>query len=157
MQARYTIGEIHDVLVTPLKRIPDERGAVYHMLKETDTHFTRFGEIYFSVVHPGAIKAWHLHRLMSLNYAVPFGKIKLVVFDDRHDSPTKGNLDEIFLGTDSYNLVTIPPGVWNGFKGLGCSDAIVANCATITHDTNEIIRDDPFTERIGYDWEIKHQ
>jgi len=147
---------IDGVKITPLRQIPDERGVIMHMLKRTDDVFENFGEIYFSGVNPGAIKAWHLHKEMTLNYAVPIGQIKFVLYDDRPQSPTKGTLQELFIGNRNYVLVTVPPMVWNGFKGLGDAMSLVANCASIPHDPNEISRVDPYTLDIPYDWDIKH-
>jgi dTDP-4-dehydrorhamnose 3,5-epimerase len=148
---------IDGVALYPLRQIPDERGKVMHMLCANDPHFERFGEIYFSVVYPGVIKGWHLHERMVLNYAVVSGAIKLVLFDDREHSPTKGELTELFIGDSNYQLVRVPNGVWNGFKGIGVAQAIVANCATIPHDPEEIIRLDPFDSRIPYDWSLKNR
>jgi dTDP-4-dehydrorhamnose 3,5-epimerase len=147
---------IDGVEIVPLKRIQDERGMVMHMLKETDPHFSRFGEIYFSVIFPGVIKAWHLHSRMTINYAVVVGNIKLVVFDQRPNSKTKGQLQEIYVGQVNYQLVTVPPGVVNGFTAVGGEKAVVANCADIPHDPGEITRIDPFTPTIPYDWQLKH-
>ena len=140
----------------PLKQIPDERGRVMQMLRRDDPWFERFGEIYFSVVYPGVVKGWHLHKVMTLNYTVIVGRIKLVLYDEREDSPTRGKLQEIFAGEDNYCLITVPPNVWNGFKGLGVEPAIVANCATEPYDPSEIVRLDPFSERVPYDWNLKH-
>jgi dTDP-4-dehydrorhamnose 3,5-epimerase len=148
---------IDGVVVTPLRQILDERGKVMHMLRNTDPFFKSFGEIYFSTIHVGVVKAWHLHKKMTLNYAVVSGKIKFVLFDDRTDSPTRGEIQEIFLGTDNYCLVTVPPGIWNGFKGVGDETAIVANCASIPHDSTEIERLSPFSEKIPYQWDIHHR
>jgi dTDP-4-dehydrorhamnose 3,5-epimerase len=148
---------IDGVRVVPLQRIPDERGTVMHMLRRTDPHFQEFGEIYFSTIYPGIIKGWHLHKLMTLNYACVSGRIKLVLYDDRQASTTKGELMELFLGPDSYQLVQIPPRVWNGFKGIGDQQAIVANCATHPHDPTQTERLDPFDPRIPYDWGVKHR
>ena len=150
------MSEIHDVQVTPLRRIPDERGAVFHMLREDSPVFERFGEIYFSTVYPGVVKGWHIHRRMTLNYAVPIGMIKLVCYDDRPDSSTRGEVQELHVGELNYALVTIPPLVWNGFKGEGATAALVANCATIPHDPSEIDRLDPFENEIPYDWALRH-
>lgn len=147
---------IDGVIVKPLRRIPDERGAIFHMLKRTDPEFEEFGEIYFSVANPGAIKGWHLHEVMTLNYAVVSGMIKLVLYDQREGSPTHGEVQEIFMGDLNYVLVRVPPGVVNGFKGISVAPAIVANCATHPHDPAEISRIDPFTKDIPYDWAIKH-
>ena len=150
------MSEIHDVRVTPLRRIPDERGAVFHMLREDSPGFERFGEIYFSLAYPGVVKGWHIHKRMTLNYAVPVGMVKLVCYDDRPDSPTKGEVQELHVGELNYVLVTIPPMVWNGFKGEGVRSALVANCATAPHDPDEIDRLDPFVNEIPYDWALKH-
>lgn len=147
---------IKGVQINSLRQIPDERGKVMHMLRCDNPWFERFGEIYFSVVYPGAVKGWHLHKRMTLNYAVLSGMIKLVLYDDREGSPTRGEVQELFTGEDNYVLVTISPGIWNGFKGIGVKPAIVANCATEPHDLEEIIRMDPFTEKIPYDWGLKH-
>jgi len=148
---------IHGVTVTPLKQIFDERGKVMHMLREDSPMFTRFGEIYFSCVHPGAVKAWHLHKRMTLNYAVISGEIKCVVYDERPGSPTCGKVQEYFLSPENYNLLTVPPLVWNGFKGIGDRSAIVANCATLPHDPEEIERRPAFDSGIPYDWQIRHK
>jgi dTDP-4-dehydrorhamnose 3,5-epimerase len=148
---------IEGVLIHPLRQIPDERGKVMHMLKSTDPHFERFGEIYFSTVHPGVVKGWHRHSRMTLNYAVVVGMIKLALYDDRPTSPTRGEIQEIFLGESNYCLVKIPPMVWNGFKGVGTSPAMVANCATIPHDPEEIERLEPTSQKIPYDWGLKHR
>jgi dTDP-4-dehydrorhamnose 3,5-epimerase len=147
---------IAGVRITPLRQIPDERGKVMHMLRADDPHFERFGEIYFSTVYAGVIKGWHLHERMTLNYAVPVGAIKLVLFDDRETSSTRGELQEIFLGDGNYSLTTVPPRVWNGFKGIGHPYSVVANCATLPHDPGEITRLDPFTSKIPYDWSVRH-
>ena len=85
---------ISGVTVTPLRRIPDERGMVMHMLRADDAQFSRFGEIYFSLVNPAAVKAWRAHRRATANYAVPVGAIRLVLFDDRTTSPTRGRIIE---------------------------------------------------------------
>lgn len=147
---------IQGVVVKPLRRIPDERGFVMHMLRADDPDFERFGEIYFSTIYPGVIKGWHLHKEMTLNYAVVVGMIKLALYDDRESSPTQGEVQELFVGQENYQLVKIPPMVWNGFKGVGTQVAIVANCATLPHHPDEIVRKSAFDPSIPYDWGLKH-
>jgi dTDP-4-dehydrorhamnose 3,5-epimerase len=147
---------IAGVKLFPLRRIQDERGVVMRMLRADDPHFERFGEIYFSVIYPGIIKGWHLHSRMTINYAVVHGNIKLVLYDQREDSNTRGELQEIVFGQVNYQLVRVPPGVVNGFTAVGADRAIVANCADIPHDPAEITRIDPFTPTIPYDWKPRH-
>ena len=143
---------IDGVVVTPLRQIFDERGKVMHMLRCDDPVFMQFGEVYFHALIPGVVKAWHLHKRMTLNYAVIAGQIKFVLYDDRPNSSTRGNILELFLSPENYLLVTVPPMIWNGFKGVGTNTSIVANCATIPHDPAEIERkspDDSSTSIIG--------
>ena len=147
---------IDGVVITPLKQFPDERGKIMHMLRADDPQFERFGEIYFSMIYPGVIKGWHLHTKMTLNYAVIVGMIKLVLYDPRPSSPTKGEVQEIFLGEQNYLRVKIPPGLYNGYKGIGMVPAIVANCPTLPHDPAEMERLDPFSKDIPYTWDLRH-
>ena len=147
---------IDGVTITPLRRIPDERGMIMHMLRADAPHFEQFGEVYFATGYPGVIKAWHLHSRQTQNYAVIAGMIKLVIYDDREGSSTRGELQEIFMGEENYCLVRIPVGVYNGWKCIGTERAIVANCATEPHDPTEMSRLDPFCSSIPYSWELKH-
>ncbi len=146
---------IEGVEVVPLARIPDERGTILHMLRATDPHFRKFGEIYFSTVYKGIVKGWHRHRGMTLNYACVHGRIKLVLYDDREGSPTRKEIQEIFLGPDAYALVVIPEEIWNGFKGMSEPYAIVANCCTEPHDRSRSTRLDPHDNEIPYDWNVR--
>jgi dTDP-4-dehydrorhamnose 3,5-epimerase len=147
---------IDGVRVVPLQRIVDERGEIMHMLKRTDEHFIEFGEIYFSCAWPGTIKAWHIHTTMTVNNAVVSGNAKLVMYDLRADSATRGELLEVFLGERNYVLVQIPPGIANGYKAYGDKLVVMANCATEPHDPNEMRRLPPFDPSIPYDWSLQH-
>jgi len=148
---------IEGVKIHKLKQIPDERGKIMHMLRSDDEHFEKFGEIYFSIVNPGVVKAWHIHREMTLNYACVSGMVKLVLYDDRPQSGTLWDMQEIFIGEDNYVLVTIPPGIWNGFKGISVAPSMVANCATLPYEEIEISRMSPRADgTIPYNWEVRH-
>ena len=143
---------IQGVNIFSKKVITDERGKILHMLRNDDENFNKFGEIYFSYVNPNKIKAWHIHKKMTLNYCSAYGKIKLVLFDDRVKSKTRGLVQEIFLSNDNHLLVSIPPMVWNGFCSADNNIAVLANCSDVPHDKEEISRipfDDP---KIPYEW-----
>lgn len=148
---------IHGVNVVQLRQVLDERGKIMHMLKATDPHFEKFGEIYFSCAWPGVVKGWHSHKRMTVNNAVIVGHAKLVLYDSRPDSPTRGELMELFIGEDNYCLVQIPPGITNGYKAYGDKLVIMANCATEPHDPDEIVYVDPHTSDIPYDWSLKER
>ncbi|WP_242840187.1 dTDP-4-dehydrorhamnose 3,5-epimerase family protein [Clostridium botulinum] len=147
---------IDGVIIKPLKKIPDDRGIIMKMQEASDKEFKGFGEIYFSTIYPGVVKGWHLHKNATLNYTVIKGMIKLVLFDNRENSQTKGELQEIYLGDYNYYLVQIPPNIWNGFTCVGNNEAIVADLITIIHDKDEMIRMDPHEKNIiKYDWSVK--
>ena len=130
---------IEGIVITPLRQIPDERGTVLHMLRATDPVFSGFGEVYFSTVKHGAVKAWKRHQRMVLNVVCLHGAIRFVCYDDRSQSPTRGAVQEIQLSADPahYALATIPPGVWTGFTGVASGESILCNCASIPHDPAE--------------------
>ena len=133
---------IDGVKIIPLLQFPNERGVVKRMLRVDDPVFEKFGESYFSTIYPGDVKGWHFHKEMSMNYAVPIGMIKVILYDDRDGSPTKGEIQEIFIGEQNYVLVHIPDHVWNAFKGVGLKEALVANCSTVPFSPDEIVRID---------------
>ena len=94
---------------------------------------------------------------MTLNYAVIYGEIKFVLYDDRPLSPTNGQIQELFISPENYMLVTVPPMIWNGFKCVGTKTAIVANCATLPHSSDELERRQATDISIPYDWGLKHR
>lgn len=143
---------IEGIIITPLKQIVDERGKIMHMLRRDSDVFKSFGEIYFSTVNPQFIKAWHKHKEATLNYVCVKGEVKLVLFDDREGSPTKGEYQELILSPKNYFLVTIPPNIWNGFKGIDKSESIITNCLTLPHNEKEMVRRDPHDKYFKYDW-----
>jgi len=147
---------IKGVQVTNKRIIPDDRGKIMHIMKSSDEQFNTFGEVYCSTVFPGVVKGWHMHKEMTLNYVVLKGNIKFVLFDARIDSPTYKEIQEIIIGENQYVMVTVPPFVWNGFKGIGLEEAFVINFTDIPHSVDEIVRMDPHqNELIQYDWSIK--
>jgi dTDP-4-dehydrorhamnose 3,5-epimerase len=90
---------------------------------------------------------------MTLNYACVYGRVKLVLYDDREDSATRGEVMELFLGPADYQLVQIPTNVWNSFRGLGEETSIIANCATEPHTKEFTEAIDPLSDSlIPYDW-----
>jgi dTDP-4-dehydrorhamnose 3,5-epimerase len=132
------LPRINGVVITELRQISDERGAVLHMLRCDAPEFTRFGECYFSEVAPGAVKAWKRHRAQTQNIAVPVGRIRMVIYDDRPGAATRGQLHVIELGRpDAYMRLRIPPGLWYGFACISAAPALLANCADLPHDPTD--------------------
>ena len=147
--------EIEGVVVQPLKQIVDSRGAVLHMMRNDSELYGKFGEIYFSEILPGVVKAWKMHAEKTQNLAVPLNKIRLVIFDSRPDSKTRGKIKEYEIGRpDNYNLIHIPPMLWYGFQSLDEKTALVANCANYPHNPDETDSLPYDTEKIPYQWKF---
>jgi len=143
---------IKGVQIKPLKILRDERGQVMHMMRCDDDYFRQFGEIYFSVVNPGIVKGWKKHLKMTQHFAVPRGDIKLVLYDDRAQSVTHGEIQEIWMGEKNYQLVCIPPLVWYGFRAQSKEPAMIANCCDIPHDPKEVELRPIEDSSIPYTW-----
>lgn len=139
--------------LAPLRVIATHGGPVLHMLRADSPLFAGFGEVYFSEVEPGAVKAWKRHKRMTQHFAVPVGLLRVVLHDDREDSPTRGAVVACLLGRpEHYRLLRIPPLVWYGFTALGDAPALVCNCADLPHDPEEAERIDAADPRIPYRW-----
>ena len=148
---------IHGVVVKPLKVIPDERGYLMEMLRCDDPFFQKFGQCYLSVGYPGVVKGWHYHKKQTDHFVIVKGMMKVVMYDERPDSPTKGQLNEFFMGERNPILVTIPPGVWHGMKCVSQEPAMLVNTPTEPYNYAEPdeIRADPHKIHIPYDWSRK--
>ena len=144
---------IEGVIIKELKRFNDKKGIVMHIMKSTDKDFKKFGEVYCSAIYPGAVKGWHYNKHITKNYVVLQGMIKLVLFDGRENSSSKGLIQEIIMGEQNYIRVSIPPGIWSGFKCLGDSLALVCNVIDKPHEPEDARQCDPDNAHIPYDWE----
>lgn len=142
---------VDGVLITLLKRIYHPQGDVFHGMKKSDPGFLGFGEAYFSTIHTDNVKPWKKHLEMTLNFVVPVGEIRFVIYDDREDSPTKHNFFDVTLGENNYQRITIPPGVWVAFQGIGSKLNLLLNLANLEHDPNEIERMENLSD-IEYKW-----
>lgn len=144
---------IEGLVVHDLKQIVDERGKVMHMIRSDSILFTRFGEVYFSKINPKFIKGWKKHLRMTQIFAVPVGMIRIVIFDDRTDSKSYGELTVLEIGENNYCLLKIPPRVWYSFKAISAFPALIANCTDLPHDPTEAEKADIDDHKIPYKWE----
>lgn len=131
------MNTIEGVHLIPQKIIEREKGNIMHILKNSDNEYFQFGEAYFTFVKYKEIKGWKKHSRMVLNLVVPVGEIKLVLFDNRLNSNTKGQIVEYTLSRGNYCRLTIPSNVWFAFQGIGKDENILLNIANIEHDPKE--------------------
>lgn len=150
---------IEGVVRHPLKQFVDDRGRTMLMLRRDDPHFLGFGEIYFSGIHQGKVKGWYFHRQKTLNYAVPVGQLRVVIYDDREGSPTRGQLDEHILGEnpEHYALLTIPPHLWYGIQGIAPGLSLIGNCSDFPNSPEESDRKPTDSPDVPYTWSVVAQ
>jgi dTDP-4-dehydrorhamnose 3,5-epimerase len=148
---------IEGVKVKKLKVIPDERGRLMEMFRCDDEFFVKFGQVYLSTTYPGVVKGWHYHKLQADNVVCVKGMLKLVLYDGRENSATKGKVDEFFLGEHNPLLVQVPKGVYHGWKCISENEAFVINCPTEPYNYSQPDehRLDPHSSDIPYKWERK--
>ena len=125
---------VDQILITPLKRIQVDGGDVLHGMKCSDPGYADFGEAYFSMVEVGGVKAWKRHLCMTLNLIVPIGTVFFAFMDDEE------LIREELVGDERYVRLTVPPGIWFGFKGVGSKESVVLNIANMPHDPGEVER-----------------
>jgi len=145
---------IERVKIKKLKVIPDERGRLMEMLRSDDELFITFGQVYLTTAYPGVVKGWHYHKKQTDNMVVVKGMMKIVLYDAREGSSTKGEVNEFFMGIHNAILLQIPPFVFHGFKCIGEEEAMVINCPTETfnYEDPDEFRVDPHENDIPYNW-----
>jgi dTDP-4-dehydrorhamnose 3,5-epimerase len=132
------VTDIDGVHLIPLKVIEDARGSLMHVLRADSPFFKRFGEVYLSEINPAVVKGWKRHLRMTQHLAVPYGRVKFAMHDNRQGSPTHGVTASCELGRpDAYALLVVPPLVWYAWACLGDRPAMLVNCADLPHDPAE--------------------
>jgi dTDP-4-dehydrorhamnose 3,5-epimerase len=150
---------IHGVTVRKLSVIPDERGYLMEMLRSDWLEYERFGQVYVTAVYHGVVKGWHYHRIQTDHFICVSGMAKVVLYDDRENSATQGEVNEFFMGHLNPILVKIPPGVMHGFKGISQETALIVNVPTELYNYSEPdeYRIPPHSDQVPYDWELKEK
>ncbi len=149
---------IEGVKVKELRPNADERGFLMEILRADDEVFEQFGQVYVSLNYPGVIRAWHYHKKQNDFFAVVKGMTKVVLYDGREDSPTKGMVNEFFLGERHNILLRIPIGVMHGYKTIGVEPSLLLNFPTRPYNPAQPdeLRLPWNTDQIPYDWSLKH-
>jgi dTDP-4-dehydrorhamnose 3,5-epimerase len=148
---------IDGVTVQKLRLIPDDRGWLMELLRKDWDVFEKFGQAYVTTCYPGAVKAWHYHTLQTDHFTCAHGVTRLALYDAREDSPTKGKVNEFYMGTLNPILVKIPNLVYHGFTAVGSEMAMIINFPTELYNYEEpdeyrLPYNDP---SIPYTWEVK--
>lgn len=145
-------SNIEGVIIRPLRKIPDVRGTIMHGVRN-DNLLNEFGEVYFKKIYKNIINGWHVHNTLKLNFICVCGMVKIVLYDSRQNSSSKGVIQEFYLGDDNYILLHIPPGITNATTVISGDFAIMCNVASEPHDSKiKYKRIDPLSNEIPYDW-----
>lgn len=149
---------IDGVEIRKLQPIVDERGWLMELFRSDWKEYERFGQLYVTTCYPGIVKAWHYHKKQTDNFICIKGMAKVVLYDARVNSITKGVINEFFMGERNFMLLKIPPSVYHGFKAIGNQEAWILNIPTEVYNYSE--PDEfrvPFDSKdIPYDWAAKN-
>jgi dTDP-4-dehydrorhamnose 3,5-epimerase len=148
---------IEGVKTKRLRVIPDERGRLMEILRADDQLFQQFGQVYITTTYPQVVKAWHYHRNQTDNIAVVKGMLKLALYDAREGSPTKGEVNEFYIGEHNPMLVQVPKEVYHGWMCVSEEESIAINIPTeiYRYDEPDEYRIHPHDNDIPYDWKRK--
>ena len=128
------------------------------MFRSDWPEFINFGQTYMTSAYPGVVKGWHYHKKQTDTFICIKGMMKVVLYDGRDGSKTKGEINEFFIGEQNYTIVQIPPFVYHGFKCISETEAIIINVPTELYNYKE---PDEFrlafnSKEIPYNWERKN-
>lgn len=148
---------IHNIKIKNLTRHIDERGYLQEILRDDDEIFSKFGQVYLTVCNPGVVKGWHCHQKQTDNLCCLKGTAKVGLYDGREASPTYRETQTVLLSELEPKLLQIPPGVWHGFTPTISEPIYIINIPTehYNYDQPDELREHPFDNDFGYDWEIK--
>ena len=148
---------IEGVELKKLEIQSDQRGHLMEILRSDDAVFTQFGQVYLTIVYPGVTKGWHLHRRKHDYTTCVRGMLKMVLYDGREESSTKGEINVFFIGEYNPIMVHVPPEVHHALKCISVCEALIVNCSSEVHD-----RDNPDEygdaipdSEVPYNWEFK--
>lgn len=145
---------IDGVKVKPQRLNADERGFLMEIMRPDWEVFEKFGQVYVTSAYPGVVKGWHYHKKQWDHFTCVKGMMKVVLYDSRENSPTKGAINEFIIGERNPQMIKIPPYVYHGFKCVGTEEALIVNVPTETYNYDEPdeFRLPPDTGEIPYDW-----
>ncbi|MCM8815374.1 MAG: dTDP-4-dehydrorhamnose 3,5-epimerase family protein [Candidatus Omnitrophica bacterium] len=150
---------IQGVKIKKLSYLTDDRGRLLEILRSDDDIFEKFGQVYITTCYPGVIKAWHLHKKQNDNMVVISGMAKIVLYDQRKESETFGEINEFISGDYNPMLIHIPSNVFHGFTCVSTEEAVLLNIPTERYNHNQ--PDEyrlPFdSKKIPYSWERKNR
>lgn len=147
---------IEGVMVKNLKIITDQRGWLMEIMRNDDPQFKQFGQVYLTTAKPGVVKAWHYHKIQTDNFTCVFGIMQVALYDARKDSPTFGKVQEFIIDSKKPILLTVPPGVYHGFKAVSETPAYFLSVPTeaYNYETPDEYRLAPDTDEIPFKWEL---
>lgn len=146
------INMIEGVRIIPLKQIFDERGAVYHVFRN-EFHDINVEEVYISRVNAGVTKGWKQHRQTWQRFVVPYGKMEIVLHDERENSPTKGVFQKVILGPGEYYArLELPPMIWYAFRCMTNDYSLMVNISELIHEDGESNNIPLVNELFSYKW-----
>ena len=150
---------INGVKIKELVTFADDRGIFREIWRSDDEGMGSVAQTSITMTFPGVIKAFHYHKLQTDIWYVYGGQARVVLYDLREDSSTRGQADTIVCGQHRPLAIFIPTMVAHGYQVLGSEPVVLLYHTSRTYnqktpDEYRIPFDDP---GVGYDWAVKNR
>ena len=122
-------GIIDGVIVRQLPKYLDERGWLCELYRHDELYQEIHPRMaYVSVTNPGVSRGPHAHMEQTDIFCfIGPGNFKVILWDNREESPSYRVRQVIFAGQDAPKMVVVPPGVVHGYKSIGPGPGMVFN------------------------------
>lgn len=146
---------IEGVKLVKLVAHVDDRGYLIEILRATDEHFTKFGQVYLvGNMARGVIRAFHKHEVLWDWFFISHGSAKFALRDDRPASPTYEQMETHVITQRNPSLLVVPPGVFHGWMSLEDDTQMISTASEVyNREKPDEVRVPP--DSFGYRWEIR--
>lgn len=136
----------------------DHRGTLMELVNFDDPFWEEpVVYAYSFTVAPHRIKGWGMHKRQTDRYAVLAGRLRVVLYDARPDSPTFQQFAEFSFANEAMGFLRIPAGVWHADQNVGEEPCRVINFPTrpFDRDDPDKYRIDPASDEIPFDFTLR--
>lgn len=126
---------IDGVKIKEVKNVMKEGGVLTEIFrKDWALDSGKVDQVFTVALDPGGLSAWHAHEHTVDRFFVNRGKLKVVLYDSREGSPTKGQINEFRIGEHRPTLIIIPPKVWHGVMNLSSQPTHMLNLTDAAYE-----------------------
>jgi dTDP-4-dehydrorhamnose 3,5-epimerase len=150
---------IEGVLMHKMRNVMKDNGYLTEIFREEWEEGAEIKHIFQETLNPGEITAWHCHQNTTDRLFASLGSLKIVLYDARKESSTRGLLNVFRVGTAHPHLIVVPPGIWHGVMNIGPEISLIVNITdkVYEYESPDHWRLDEDTDQIPYSFRKSHR